>query len=129
MEIILYIYFGINIFLSGYWFNENDRWENRRYAIIFSSLCLFFGVIGAVSIFIFYLFSPIFEWALKEIRFWYKLKFTNYWNKILLDDSYSEAYKSREEKLERIKNLANNFSKQSKRHSKIVYNKYGSKES
>ena len=49
MEIILYVYFAINIFLAGYWFNENDRWENRKYAIIFSSVCLFFGVLGYLT--------------------------------------------------------------------------------
>lgn len=124
MEIILYIYFGVNIFLSGYWFNENDRWENRRYAIIFSVVCLLIGAILAVFVPLFYLVLPIFECIKYEIKFWYRVKCTDYWDKILLDDTYSEDYKSREEKLERIKNLANNFNKQSKRHSKIIYNKY-----
>ena len=49
MEILIYIYFGINLFLSGYWFNENSRWENRKYTIIFSSVCLFFGVLGYLT--------------------------------------------------------------------------------
>ena len=122
MEIILYIYFGINLFMTGYFLNENLRWETKKYSIIFSIVCLLIGAISAVLSPLFYLLLPIFEWVKYEIKFWYRVKFTNYWDKILLDDNYSEDYKSREEKLERIKNL--NFNKQGKRHSKIIYNKY-----
>ena len=122
MEIILYTYFAINIFLSGYWFNENDRWENRRYAIIVSLVCILFGALGYLIYFLFSLFLPILTWINCEIKFWYRVKFTDYWDKIVLDDNYSKDYKSREEKLERIKQL--NFNKQGKRHSKIIYNKY-----
>lgn len=127
MEIILHIYFGINLFIAGYIFNENERWESRTYTFVALVVCLLVGTLIAGFVSLFYPFLPIFEWVKYEIRFWYRVKFTDYWDKILLDDSYSDEYKSREEKLERIINLANNFNKQSKRHSKIIYNKYGSK--
>jgi len=124
MEIILIVYFAINIFLAGYWFNENDRWENRYYAILFSSVCLFFGVLGYLIYFLFLAFSPILGYIYKEISFQYRFYFTNYWDNILLDDNYSEDYKTREEKLERIKQLFEKSSKQLQRHNKQVQKKY-----
>ena len=124
MEIILYIYFAINLFLAGYWFNENDRWESRGYAVVFSSVCLFFGGLACLIYLFSILFSPIFNWTKYEIIFWHRFKFTNYWQDILLDDDYSEKFRTKEEKLEWLVSNANNYNKQSRRHSKIVYNKY-----
>ena len=124
MEIILYIYFAINLFIAGYWFNENDRWENRKYAIIFSSVCLLFGVLGYLIYFLFLvLFSPILGWIYKEIQFQYRFYFTSYWDDIFLDDNYSEDYKTREEKLERMKQIMAGFSKQVDRQVKQIENK------
>lgn len=127
MEIILYTYFGINLFLSGYWFNENSRWENRKYTIIFSSVCLFFGVLGYLIYLFLILFSPILGWLYKEVQFQYRFYCTDYWDKILLDDNYSETYKTREEKLKRSEQLTRTASKQIQRHNKQVQKKYRNK--
>ena len=127
MEIVLYIYFAINIFLAGYWFNYNETWENRYYAVLFSSVCLFFGVLGYLIYLFFILFSPILGWIYKEVSFQYRFYFTNYWDNILLDDKYSEEFRTKEEKLERMKQIMSGFSKQIDRHVKQVQKKYGNK--
>ena len=126
MEIILYIYFAINLFIAGYWFNENDRWENRKYAIIFSSVCLLFGVLGYLIYFLFLvLFSTNLGWIYKEIQFQYRFYFTSYWDDIFLDDNYSEKFRTKEEKLKRSEKLVRTASKQLKRHNKQIQKKYG----
>lgn len=125
MEIILIVYFAINIFLAGYWFNENDRWENRYYAVLFSSVCLFFGVLGYLIYLFFILFSPILGYIYKEISFQYRFYFTNYWDNILLDDNYSEEFRTKEEKIERMKQIMAGFSEQTDRHVKQIQKKYG----
>jgi len=127
MEIILIVYFAINIFLAGYWFNENDRWENRYYAVLFSSVCLFFGVLGYLIYLFFILFSPILGYIYKEISFQYRFYFTNYWDNILLDDNYSEEFRTKEEKIERMKQIMAGFSEQIDRHVKQIQKKYGDK--
>lgn len=63
--------------------------------------CLLFGTIAIIYVLISYPISPILQWIICEIKFWYRFKFTDFWDKILLDDDYSEDYKSREEKLEK----------------------------
>ena len=127
MEIILYIYFAINIFLAGYWFNENNIWESRKYTIIFSSVCLLFGVLGCLIYLFFILFTPILGWCFKEVRFQYRFYFTDYWDKILLDDNYSEEFRTKEEKLKRMIKIMSGFSKQTDRHVKQIQKKYGDK--
>ena len=124
MEILIYIYFGINLFLSGYWFNENSRWENRKYTIIFSSVCLFFGVLGYLTYLFLILFAPIWGWIYKEIKFQYRFYFTDYWDKVLLDDNYSERFRTKEEKLKRSEQLTRTASKQIQRHNKQIQKKY-----
>lgn len=125
MEIVLYIYFAINLFLAGYWFNENDKWENRKYAIFFSSVCTLFGVLGyLIYLFLIY-FSPILGWIKREITFQCRFYFTSYWDKVMLDDNYSYMYKNRKEKLKRAEELVEHSSKQIVRHSKQIQNKYG----
>ena len=127
MEIILYIYFAINLFIAGYWFNENDRWESRGYAVVFSSICLFFGVLGYLTYLFLILFAPILGWLYKEVQFQYRFYCTDYWDKILLDDNYSKTYKTREEKLKRSEQLTRTASKQIQRHNKQVQKKYATK--
>ena len=124
MEIILYIYFAINLFLAGYNYSEDEKWETRTRAVFGLFIMLFFGSIGLIFYYLFLLFSPIFNWTKYEIIFWHRFKFTNYWQDILLDDDYSEKFRTKEEKLEWLVSHANNYNKQSRRHSKIVYNKY-----
>lgn len=121
---LILIYFAINIFIAGYGFSEDSTWESVSYTrgrLIFN---LFFGSCFLVLYPLLILFPPISNWIKYEIIFWYRFKFTNYWQGVLLDDEYSEEYKSREEKLEKIVASASKFNKQSRRHSKIIYNKY-----
>jgi|SRR6187402_746128 len=122
IEIGLLIYFGINLFMTGYYLNENLKWETKQYAIFFSVCCLFFGALLAVFVPLFYRILPIFSWIYSEIKFQYRFRFTDYWDRVILDPDYSDEYKTREEKLERIKRL--NFNKQGKRHAEMIYNKY-----
>ena len=125
MEIILYIYFAINLFIAGYWFNENNRFYNHRYTFSIFVLSVLFGVLGYLIYFLFLAFSPILGWLYREIRFQYRFYFTSYWDKIFLDDNYSEEYRTKEEKLERSKEISKHFSKQGQRHNKQIQKKYG----
>lgn len=127
MEIILYVYFAINLFIAGYWFNENDRWENRYYAIGYSFACLLFGVLGYLIYFLFLVFTPILGWVFKEVQFQYRFYFTDFWDKIFLDDKYSEEFPTKEEKLKRSKEISKHFSKQGQRHNRQIQKKYANK--
>ena len=127
MEIILYIYFGINILITTYFLESNLKWEGVKHTIIFSSIALLFGGLVSVLLFLLKLFAPILGWLYKEVSFQYRFYCTDYWDKILLDDNYSETYKTREEKLKRSEQLTIGFSKQIQRHNKQVQKKYGNK--
>jgi hypothetical protein len=122
---LIYTYLIINSFIAGYFFNENDRWESRKYAIGFSILCLVFGGLILLTYPLFLLFTPILGWFYKEISFQYRFYCTDFWDKILLDDNYSEEYETREEKLKRSEQLVKNASKQVKRHNRLIEKKYG----
>jgi hypothetical protein len=124
---LIYTYLIINSFIAGYFFNENDRWESRKYAIGFSILCLVFGGLILLTYPLFLLFTPILGWFYKEISFQYRFYCTDFWDKIFLDDNYSEDYKTREEKLKRSEQLVKNGSKQLQRHNKQIQKKYGNK--
>jgi hypothetical protein len=63
----------------------------------------------------------------REIKFQYRFRFTKYWDKILLDDNYSEKYKTLGEKLKRAQLMVKNSSKQLKRHNKQIQDKYATK--
>lgn len=84
IELALIIYFGINLFMTGYFLNENLKWETKQYSIIFAIVCLMFGALIAVFVSLFYLFSSIFSWIYVEIKFQYRFPFTEYWNNIIL---------------------------------------------
>lgn len=127
MEIILYTYFAINILIATYLLKENLKWEGIKYTIIFSSVCLVFGFLGFLIYLFLILFPPILGWFYREIKFQYKFYFTSYWDKVMLDDNYSEIYKTHEEKLKRSEELIKHGSKQIARHSKQIQKKYGNK--
>ena len=124
IKILILIYFAINIFMAGYNFSEDEKWETRLRAIFGLSIMLFFGSLILIFYCLSILFSPIYDWLHNEIGFQYKFYLTKYWENILLDDDYSEKFRTKEEKLEWLVSNANNYNKQSRRHSKIVYNKY-----
>ena len=123
---LIYIYLIINSFIAGYWFKENYKWESKSYTFTVSFLALLFGVVGYLIYFFLILFAPILGWLYKELQFWYRFKFSNYYDKVYLDDSYSSTYRTKEEKLKRTKQLVERGSKQNKRHNRLIQKRYGS---
>ena len=124
---LIYIYFIINSFIAGYWYRENENYETTIFNINMALLCFVFGVVGYLIYLFFIVFAPILGYVYKEIIFQYKFRFTDYYDKIFLDDNYSEEFRTKEEKIERMKQIMQGFSKQTDRHLKLVLNKYESK--
>jgi len=123
---ILYIYLIINIFILGAYINSSDyRFDNTYTRYIYCFLLIFFGGI----IVILDLISPkilnCFEYIIRELKFQYRMLFTDYFDKIYLDDEYTELYDSREKKLKKTEELAQNSSKQMQRHNRQIQKKYG----
>jgi len=122
---IIYIYFIINSFLVGVYlsdqFNDDSLLKRQLFSLV---LFLFGGIIALLD-----LVSPkilnCFEYIATEVRFQYRIYFTDYFDKIYLDDDYAELYDSREKKLKRTEELAQNSNKQMKRHNKQIQKKYG----
>lgn len=122
---IIYIYFIINSFLVGVYlsdqFNDDSLLKKRLFSLV---LFLFGGIIALLD-----LMSPkilnCFEYIVTEMRFQYRMYFTDYFDKIYSDDDFTELYDSREKKLKRTEELAQNGNKQVKRHNKQIQKKYG----
>lgn len=125
MEIILQIYFGINLFVSGFWFNENSNYRDRKYTSKFLLFSLAFGTLILIITPLHYFLSPKIEWLYREILFNYRFHFTKYWDNVLLNEDYNSIYKTREEKLKVIMKNIEKSSKQTQRHFKLVEKKYG----
>ena len=123
IEIVIIIYSAINLFMAGYWFNENNKWESRFETIVFSLLVLLFGVLGYLIFWIAVLVTPCLRWCYREIQFNYRFYFTDYWDKILLNDDYSTILRTKEEKLNRLNELMSKVS----RHAKQIKRKYSSR--
>lgn len=126
---LLYIYLIINSFIVGYQYNDRYRFESWRYLAVTSFFLFFFGAILLPLLLLIDPIAKIIGYFYKEITFQYRFYFTDYWDKILLDDNYSEEYKTLGEKLKRAELMVRSGSKQLKRHNKQVQNKYGSKKS
>ena len=126
MTHIIYIYLIINSFILGWHLREN-RFETLSYKVI---ALIFLSLFGAIILPLIYMLpiiiKPI-EWVYREIKFQYRFRFTDYWDKILLDDNYSEEYKTLEEKLKRVNKMTEGASKQVRRHNKLIQKRYGSK--
>ena len=121
---LIYIYLIINSFIVGFHFNERYRFESREHLTIASVILFLFG---SVSISLYFISIPLIKavsWVFREIGFQYRFYFTDYWDKILLDDSYSEKYKTTQEKLERSAKIAEVSSKQVQRHNRQIQKKY-----
>ena len=121
---LIYIYLIINSFFLGAYLTDSFNDDNCLKKFLFSLiLFLFGGIIAGID-----LLSPKIldglEYITTEIRFQYRMLFTDYFDKIYLDDAYSELYDSREKKLKKTEELAKNSSKQMKRHNKQIQNKY-----
>jgi predicted PurR-regulated permease PerM len=125
MTHLIYIYLIINSFIVGYQYNDRYRFESWSYLAVTSFFLFFFG---AILLPLYFLVDPIARsigYIYKEVTFQYRFNFTDYWDKILLDDNYSEKYKTLSEKLKRAQLMVKNGSKQLKRHNKQVQDKYG----
>ena len=125
---LIYIYFIINSFFVGVYlsdqFNDDSLLKKRLFSLV---LFLFGGIITLLDL-IFPKTLNCFEYVATEIRFQYRMYFTGYFDKIYLDDEYTELYDSLEKKLERTEELAQNSDRQQmKRHNKQIQKKYGSK--
>lgn len=124
---LIYIYFIINSFLVGVYLSDQFNDDSLLKKQLFSLVLFLFGGILALLDLIFPKILNCFEYVATEIRFQYRMYFTDYFDKIYLDDTYSEICKNRQEKLKRVEELVKNSSKQIVRHSKQIQKKYGSK--
>lgn len=104
-----------------YHFNDSTPLKNY----LLSLLIIFFGAIILAGYFIFVVVDYLFKPITIEVIFQYRMYFTDYLDKIYLDDNYTEDYDSREKKLKRTEELAQNSSKQMQRHNKQIQKKYG----
>ncbi len=92
MEIVLHIYFAINLFIAGYNYNKDIRYESRLRTVFGAFICVFFGVLIAIIYYFLIFFAPILGWIYKEIKFQYRFYFTDYWDKVLLDVCLGQHY-------------------------------------
>lgn len=121
---IIYIYLIINSFITGWYLGKHISETLFSKVISFSVLILF----GAISVPLYYMilkFAGHIGWVTREIRFIYRFYCTDYWDKIMLDDNYSEKYKTTKEKLERSAKVVRTASKQVKRHNRLIQKRYG----
>jgi hypothetical protein len=99
--------------------------DSKSARVILFFIFFFFGGIIALFDFISPKILNCFEYIAIELRFQHRLYFTKYFDKIYLDDLYSEDYDSREKKLKRTGELAQNGSKQMQRHNRLIQKRYG----
>lgn len=125
IEVSIIIYFSVNIFLAGYKLGDDGRFNSKWYNFFTSVLLILLAVPMCVGYFLLVSLSSILAPIYKEIAFSYKFYFTKYFDNIYLNDDYSDVFKTREEKLKRTEELAQNSSDQLKRHNKLIQNKYG----
>ena len=124
MTHIIYTYLIINSFILG-WHLREYRYETVAYKTI---LTIFIFLLGAVILPIVYILPTIIkpiDWLIREIKFQYRFRFTGFWDRILLDDNYSDIYKTLEEKLQRANKMTKGASKQVQRHNKLIQKRYG----
>ena len=124
MAHIIYIYLIINSFILG-WHLREYRYETVAYKIVLTIFMFLFGAIILPSVYIVHIIVKPVGWLIREIKFQYRFRFTDFWDKILLDDNYSEEYKTLEEKLERANKMTKGASKQVVRHNRLIQKKYG----
>ena len=124
MAHIIYIYLIINSFILG-WHLREYRYETVAYKIVLTIFMFLFGAIILPSVYIVPIIVKPVGWLIREIKFQYRFRFTNYWDRILLDDNYSEEYKTLEEKLQRANKMTKGASKQVRRHNRLIQKRYG----
>ena len=123
---ILYIYLIINSFILGGYISSSDyRFDYKFTRFVYCLILIFFGGIVALLDFISPKFLDIIIYIRIEIKFQYRMYFTDYFDKIYLDDNYTEDYDSRKKKLKRTEELVKNSSKQMQKHNRQIQKKYG----
>lgn len=122
---IIYIYLIINSFILG-WHLRDNRHETLAFNIFSSVVVIFFGAIILPLVYVVPILVNPLGWLIREVKFQYRFRLTNYWDRILLDDNYSQEYKTLEEKLERANKTTKNASKQVQRHNRLIQKRYGS---
>ena len=93
MAHIIYIYLIINSFILG-WHLRDNRHETLAFNIVSSAVVIFFGVIILPLVYIIPTIIKPINWLIREVKFQYIFRLTNYWDRILLDDNYSDIYKT-----------------------------------
>lgn len=123
---IIYIYLIIDSFILGAYINSSEyRFDYKFTRFAYSFILIFFGGIIAGIDFISPKILDCFEYIATETKFQYRMFFTDYFDKIYLDDNYTDLYDSLEKKLKRTEELAQNSSKQMQRHNIQIQKKYG----
>lgn len=122
---IVYIYLVINSFILGAHITDHFNDDGILKNVLFSLLIIFFGAIILSGYILFVSLEYFFRPISIEIKFQYRMYFTDYFDKIYLDDNYTEDYDSREKKLKRTEELAKNSSKQMQKHNRQIQKKYG----
>jgi hypothetical protein len=122
---LIYIYLIFNSFLLGGYCNSSEyrfdsNW-NRSFYIFF--LVFFGGIIASIDFYSPKIFN-LFIYITSEIKFQYRMLFTDYFDKIYLVNNYTDLF-WQEKKLKRIEELAQNSSKQIQRHNRQIQKKYG----
>src|SRR5690554_1675539 len=93
MEMILGIYFAVNIFFAGFYTGRDWKWESLAYIIL---QALFFGLFGILYFLFLTIYSlPAVGWIEREVRFWYVLWFTNFWKSRLQEEGVVERIKEK----------------------------------
>ncbi len=88
IELILKIYFGINLFFAGYYLAEQFKWQNtpleKTKCISWCILTMFFGVpyitLSVIWVFVIFVFTKID--GIFQIVFWFHFYFTKNYNNL-----------------------------------------------
>lgn len=125
---IFCIYFIINSFLLGqYVCGEDYKLVNVWVKHFYCFLLLFFGAFVFVFDRVFPRIFKAFDYIDDEIRFNYRFYYTDYFSRVYSDDSSEKFYDSRKKKLVKTEEMAQNSSKQIKRHNRLIHKRYDSK--
>lgn len=120
ITILLIVYFSINVFMTGMYFSDSFLWDKPSIKdlttlLFFGTLFLILNLISRIG---------IISWVKYEVVFFYRLYFTKYWDKMFLDDNYSEDFPDLLSKLDQVERIYRNGSKQVKRHAEIIKRRY-----
>ena len=111
MTHLIYIYLIINSFFLGAYLTDNFNDDENLKKFLFSVVLILFGGIITLLDFISPKILDCLEYITTEIKFQYRMLFTD--------------YDSRKKKLKRTEELAQNSSKQMQIHSRQIQKKYG----